>query len=105
MTQSLNVTSSYLNDLADTQDQASGDLAAAAKLTVGVTQNVWANNGVVCSEANSAVARAEVTRAAAYKAAQTTSTTLATNLRTSAAAYDGTDQQTAGTLGDQVPTA
>lgn len=98
----LQVTTSYLEELAAKHDLSSADVRAAAAVTSGIGSTMWTSHGVICATANMAVAEAESARSAANAAVESVGTEIAKRLRAAGGAYDGTDERAGESLDAQV---
>ncbi|MBY0441963.1 MAG: ESX-1 secretion-associated protein [Mycobacteriaceae bacterium] len=96
------ITTEHLNQLADKQDQAAAGSGEAAMTASDMKTNLWVSHGVASGPSNDAFTKAERARRHAGIALQNASAALAEKLRTAAAAYTSTDQQTSDNINKQL---
>jgi hypothetical protein len=98
----LTVTASYLNDLAELQDQAAAEINTATSGVNGSAENLWYDHGLICGSTATAMQRAEREREDAGSTMQKVSEALAEDLRNAAAGYTTTDEQTGSNVDKQM---
>ncbi|MGW4098420.1 EspA/EspE family type VII secretion system effector [Mycobacterium sp. NPDC004974] len=98
----MRVATGHVRALSSTQGQARGQIQAASTLTNGVSASMFANHGIACSAANTAVAMADSRRGSACSEMATASERLSDKLGIAADRYDSVDAAMSGRLGKQM---
>ncbi|CQD17316.1 ESX-1 secretion-associated protein EspC [Mycobacterium lentiflavum] len=102
MTESLNVTPSYLQELASEQDEAAAKINEASQVVDGTAKKLWFDHGPVCFNSVNAMMSAEQERLNACSHMIAVSNDLAAKLRTGATEFESTNEQSAANLGQQM---